>query len=178
MRERYSCGKVVPMERSPDQAFVQAEPDPTRSDSHPALRDASAILARAEADQVAADDARERHRSEPMPVIEADLQVGPVLGAYEQVLAVRRYAVLDRRQASVGPNLPAAMAGDLYVTTRRLILIGRRTLWFELAEIEDVLLSGERLLLVMREGEGAVLSVTDPRLLRVEIAAARLTARG
>ena len=166
------------MERSPDQAFVQAEPDPTRSDSHPALRDASAILARADADQQAADNARERHRSGPTAALEPDLLVGPVLEPYEQVLAIRRHAILDRRQGSVGPNLPTAMAGDVYVTTRRLILIGRRTLWFELAEIEDVLLSGERLLLVMQDGEGAALSVSDPRLLRVEIAAARLTARG
>jgi hypothetical protein len=166
------------MERIRRQGFIKAEPDTTRPATDPALRDAEAILARAEADQVAADDARERHRSGAIPTLEPDLQVGPVLGPYEQVLAMRRHAVLDRRQGTLGPNLPTSMAGDLYVTTRRLILIGRRTLWFELAEIEDVLLSGERLLLVMRDGEGAALSVTDPRLLRVEIAAARLTARG
>lgn len=40
------------------------------------------------------------------------------------------------------------------------------------------MLSGEQLLLVMRGGQGAALSVAQPRLLRVEIAAARALARG
>jgi hypothetical protein len=40
------------------------------------------------------------------------------------------------------------------------------------------MLAGERLLIVMRDGEGVSLGVAQPRLLRVEIAAARVAASG
>jgi hypothetical protein len=46
-----------------------------------------------------------------------------------------------------------------------------------LEEIEEVGLSGERLLLVLRDGKGVWLEAPQPRLLRVEIAAARAAAR-
>jgi hypothetical protein len=39
------------------------------------------------------------------------------------------------------------------------------------------MLSGERLLLVLRDGRGASIDVSQPRLLRVEIAAARASGR-
>ena len=147
------------------------------ADGDPAFRDAAKILARAEADESAANQARELHRAKAMTPMEPDLRIAPVLDPDERLYAVRRHAVLDRRQALVGPNAQSGIAGDLYLTSRRLVLLGRRPLAFDLDGIEEVLLSGERLLLVMRDGEGASLSVTQPRLLRVEIAAARQSAR-
>ena len=142
-----------------------------------AFRDAARILARAEADETAANQARELHRAKALTPMEPDLRIAPVLDHDECLYAVRRHAVLDRRQA-LGPIAPSGIAGDLYLTSRRLVLLGRRPLSFDLEDIEEVLLSGERLLLVMHDGEGASLHVAQPRLLRVEIAAARQCARG
>lgn len=143
----------------------------------PAHRDAAEILAKAEADQASADEARERYRTQALPVLEPDARIGPMLGPEEQVVAFHRSAMLDRRQPVPGSNAPAGLGGDLYVTTRRVVLIGRLTLSFDLSEIDDARLSGERLLLVGRDGLGLSLSVGQPRLLRVEIAAARAGAR-
>ena len=86
--------------------------------------------------------------------------------------------MLDRRQPVLGSDVPCGLAGDLYVTSRRLVLVGRYTLSFDLADIEEAMLSGERLLFVLRDGQGASLDVDRPRLLRVELAAARAAARG
>jgi hypothetical protein len=151
--------------------------DAAGADGAPALGDAAQTLARAEADEALADEARERYRTQPMAVLEPDARIGPLLAPGEQVLAVRRSAVLDRREALPGADAPTVLAGDLYVTSRRLVLVGSLTLSFALADIEEAMLSGERLLLVMRDGQGASLSAAQPRLLRVEIAAARASAR-
>jgi len=135
-------------------------------------------VARAAADEAAADRAREAYRTRAMPALEPDGRIAPLLGPDEQVLAVRRSVMLDRRQPAAGLNTPAELAGDLYVTSRRLVLVGRLTLSFHLDEIDEAMLSGERLLLVMPGGQGASLDVAQPRLLRVEIAAARVAASG
>ena len=113
-----------------------------------------------------------------MEALEPDARVAPLLTPDEHVLAVRRSVMLDRRQPQAGSDAPSGLAGDLYVTSRRLVLVGRLTLSFDLDEIEEAMLSGERLLLVLRDGQGASLAVAQPRLLRVEIAAARASARG
>ena len=144
----------------------------------PALRDAAEILARAEADEAAADEARERYRTRPTAALAPDARIGPLLAPGEQVLAKRESAFVDRRQPLPGSDEPSGIAGDLYLTSRRLVLAGRYTLAFELDEIEEALLSGDQLLLVMRDGRGASVGVAQPRLLRVEIAAARAVARG
>jgi hypothetical protein len=57
------------------------------------------------------------------------------------------------------------------------VLVGRLTVAIDLDEIEDAVVSGERILLVMGDGRGATLDVARPRLLRVEIATARAFAR-
>lgn len=164
------------VERSRRHAAPSRAPGDTRADN-PAIRDAAEIVARAAADEAAADQAREAYRARAMPALEPDPRIAPLLGPDEYVLAVRRSAMLDRRQAPPRSEGPAELAGDLYVTSLRLVLVGRLTLWFDLAEIEDAVLSGERLLLVMSGGRGASLDVAQPRLLRVEIATARAFAR-
>ena len=151
--------------------------DASALSDEPALRDAAEILARAMADEAAADEARDRYRTEPLATFAPDARVAPLLGSGECLVAVRRSAVFDRRQPVLGSDVPTGLGGDLYLTTRRLILIGRLTLAFELDEIEDAMLSGERLLLVMKGGQGLSLDVAWPRLLRVEIAAARVSSR-
>ena len=149
----------------------------------PAHRDAAAIVARAEADEAEADRARERYRTGAMPALEPGGRIAALLEPDEHVVAVRRSAFVDRRQpaagadARAGADAPTGVAGDLYLTSRRLIVTGRVTLSFELGAIEETMLSGERLLLVLRDGRGASIDVSQPRLLRVEIAAARASAR-
>ena len=63
------------------------------------------------------------------------------------------------------------------MTSRRIVLLGRLTLAIDLDDIEDAVISGERILLVMGDGQGAALGVAQPRLLRVEIATARAFAK-
>jgi hypothetical protein len=128
-------------------------------------------------DEDAAAAARARYRVEPMTLLEPDAAIAPRLTCGESLLAIRRRALLERRHdpsGAVGPGLE----GDLYLTSRRLIHVGRPTLVFELDDIEEVITSGDRLLLVLRDGAGISIEVDQPRLLRVEISMARATARG
>jgi len=143
-----------------------------------ALREAAEILARAQADEAAADRARASYRTRPMAALQPDEVIARLLTPGEQVVAIRRSAVLDRRQAIAGaPGAASGLAGDLYLTSRQLVLVGRRSVSFDLEEIDEAMLSGDQLLLVMRDGQGASLGVAQPRLLRVQIAAARALAR-
>jgi hypothetical protein len=153
-----------------------AAPDDPRTDA-PAIRDASAILARARADELAADAARGARRLQPIPSLRPDDRIGPRLRAGERVVAVRHSAQLDRRQPEQGAKAPSGIAGDLYLTSQRLVLVGRVYLEVDLRDIEEAGVSGERLLLVLNDGRGISLDVEGPRLLRVEIAAARALAR-
>jgi hypothetical protein len=146
-------------------------------EGEPAIRDAAEILARAAADEAAADRAREGYRTSPIHPITPDPLIADVLEPGELLLAVRPSAVLERRGPQPDGGAPTGLAGALYVTSRRLILRGRMPLAIALEEIEEVGLSGERLLLVLRDGKGVWLEAPQPRLLRVEIAAARAAAR-
>ena len=174
-RTAHSCV----MDRPARQTRSGAVPSGAAASPAEALLDAARILARAEADEAAAHEARELYRAHPMAALRPDAQIGPLLDPGERVFAVRPHALVERRA-----GLPRAdatttgLGGSLYLTSRRLVIVGRTTLWFDLDGIEEVLLSGDRLLLVMRDGQGAELGVSEPRLLRVEIAAARLSARG
>ena len=176
-RRRIRAAIVGAMERSNPPAPVRGSTDVAEVDSAPALRDADEILARADADAAAADEARERYRTHPMSVLAADDRIAPLLAPGEGVVAVRRSAVLERREVPPSVEGSTGLAGDLYLTTRRLVLVGRRTVSFPLDEIAEAMLSGDQLLLVMRNGEGASFGVAQPRLLRVEIAAARAAAK-
>ena len=113
-----------------------------------------------------------------MPALEPDARIAPLLAPDEHLFAVRRSVMLDRYPSRSGSDLPIGVGGDLYLTARRLVLLGRIALSFDLDEIEEVGLSGERLLLVMRNGSSVSLDVAEPRLLRVEIGSARAAARG
>jgi hypothetical protein len=165
------------MERIDSHGAPRRAPDDPRA-HEPAVRDAAAILARAEADEAAAGQARERYRVQPLLALEPDARIAPLLAPGERVLAVRRSVTLDLHPSRTGPDVPPGVAGDLYLTARRLLLLGRIALSLDLDEIEEVGLSGELLLLVRRKGSSVSLDVAEPRLLRVEIGSARAAARG
>ena len=146
-------------------------------DADAALADAGDIVARAAADQAAADEARRRFRREGLPTLPPDARIAPLLEPDERLVALRHGALLERREPAPGTRLTPGVAGELYVTSRRLVLLGRLTLSVELDAIEDAVLSGERLLLVLQGGHGVAVQVAQPRRLWVEIAAARGYAR-
>jgi hypothetical protein len=123
-------------------------------------------------DERAATQARERYRDEPMEPIDALGPITDLLGPAEQLLAVRNDVRYDRRAEPDGPG-SRGLAGDLYLTSSRLILLGSCDLTYGLDDIEEMDVSGERLRLMMGRGAGLSLDVDQPRLLRVEIAAAR-----
>lgn len=158
-----------------------SEPTALRPDrpeiESPALRDAVEIVRRAAEDEVAATDARARYRTETPLRLEPDERLAALLDHDEWLIAVRTSAILDRRVPRPGEPAGAGLEGQLAVTSRRLILAGRHVLTFDLGEVEEIVLSGDRLLVVMRHGIGVALDVEQPRLLRVQIASARAVAR-
>jgi len=143
----------------------------------PALRDAAEIVARAAADEDAADRARERYRAGQMLPLAPDARAAAFLEPGEVLVAIRQSAQLERRQPQAGSGTPSGLGGTLYVTSQRLVLLGRVRLTIGLDEIQEAFLSGERLLLVLRDGQGIALEASLLRLLRVEIAAARAANR-
>jgi hypothetical protein len=142
-----------------------------------AARRTDEISRRAAADQAAADVARRGFSRDAVPALPPDERIAPLLAPGEGVVAVRHEALLDRREPAPGTQLAPGVAGALYVTSRRLVFVGRVTLSFALVEVEDAVVSGERLLLVLRDGHGVALGVAQPRLLWVEIAVARAAVR-
>lgn len=163
------------MERSGGHPTPGTAPD-APAGGEPAIRDAADILARIAADEAAADEARERYRVGPMGTIVPDARVAGLLEPGEFVVATRASVVLERREPQPKAG-SAGVGGELYVTSRRLLLLGRARLSIGLEDIEEVVLSGERLLVVLRDGKGLSIDASLPRLLRVEIATARSAAR-
>lgn len=130
-----------------------------------------------ESDEEAASRARARYRSEPMTPLDPAPDVARFLEPGERVLALRRGVRCERRQREQRADAANGLTGDLFVTSRRLVFLGSLAVSVDLGEIADAVLAGERLLLVMRDGRGVAFDVERPRLLRVEIAAARLVGR-
>ena len=89
----------------------------------------------------------------------------------ELVVTMRHATEVDRRQPE--PVRCHGLGGDLYVTTRRLIHLGRGSIAYRLEDIREAMVVGDQLRLVVCDGTGVTIAVADPRLLRVEIAAAR-----
>jgi hypothetical protein len=127
----------------------------------------------ADTDEAAASEARARYREHGVEAIEPDEAIFALLGPGERVLAVRHSAAIDRRLSSGRASAIESIRGDLYVTTSRLVLIGREVFAFDLADIEDSALAGETVLLLLHAGVGLALDVDRPRLLRVQIGTAR-----
>lgn len=140
----------------------------------PALTDAQAVILRVERDEAAADALREALRDGPMHRLEPDASVSPLLHPDEHVLAARTAAILN---PSAGDGSLPGYGGTLYVTTQRLLHVGRVLVAISLDQIRELSLAGERLLLTLDGGQGVSVDTDHPRLLRVEISAAQRSAR-
>ena len=73
---------------------------------------------------------------------------------------------------------PRRRGGDLYLTSRRMVHVGESSREISLDAIEESAVSLERLLLLdLTDGSDTAIEVDQPRLLRVQLAAARANAR-
>jgi len=128
----------------------------------------------AAADEAAADEARLRLREQGIVPIEPDDRIGAMLAPEELVLAIRRSVSLERRKGWREPG--GGLRGDLYVTTRRLVHLGRVRVEYALGDIQEAVVADSALRLVIGES-GVEIKVPDPRLLRVQVSAVREGAR-
>jgi hypothetical protein len=140
-----------------------------------ALRDAQLVAARVSADEAAADAERARLSSEPLPNLADGVEPSVQLRADEVVHAIRQAAMLEEN----GAGQPAGQfGGTLYLTSRRLVHISGQRREVELGAIAEIAVSLERLLLLdLADGSDLAIEVDQPRLLRVQLAAARAAAR-
>jgi hypothetical protein len=134
-----------------------------------ALRDAAEILALIEADEQAAVVARRDLRERGLPDLPAEPEIAALLEPGETVVEARSAVVVERHVHGVPIK---TTSGRLYVTSCRLLLVGRDTIAVLLSEVDELSLAAERLLVTLRDGTGLSLDAGRPRLLRVQIAAA------
>ena len=120
-----------------------------------------------------ASRARRRYRSHGIEPLAPDPCIGLLLEPGEDVLATHQGVGLDRRQLSTRDGTSAPTVGDLYVTSTRLVHVGLPVVTIELDDIEDAALVGDLVLLITRGGIGVTFETDRPRLLRVQMAAAR-----
>jgi hypothetical protein len=143
-------------------------------DGGPGIRDAEAILERARDDERAAFDARALYRIEGLPAIEPDGGIAESIRPGETVVSVRASALVSHHlRGEAGDDL----AGRLYLTSQRLLLLGHGSLEVGLDQVDELALAGERLLVTLHDGTGLSIDAIQPRLLRVQIAAALTAGR-
>jgi hypothetical protein len=136
-----------------------------------ALRDAEEIAERITRDEAAADEARQAYQSQGLPSIEADGAAGTILHPGELLHAAHGSAMLEEPGLTYGAARPRG--GTLYLTSARLIHAGAKSTEVPLAEIDEMAVALERLLLIRRrDGSDLAVQVDQPRLLRVQLAAA------
>jgi hypothetical protein len=149
----------------------------TRADST-SVRDAQRIAERIARDETLADEARERYRTDGLPQLEPSALLG-MLNPGERLHAVHRMAMLEigwHGTTGTDPNLPHG--GTLYVTSQRLVHRGTEDSTLSFGDIDEMAIALERLLLVrMRDGSDLAIEVDQPRLLRVQLAAALAASR-
>jgi hypothetical protein len=138
-------------------------------DGGPGIRDAEAILERAREDERAAFDARALYRTDGLPAIEPDGAIAESIRPGETVISVRASSIVGRHLRGGGTD---DFAGRLYLTSDRLLILGHTSLEVELVVVDEVALAGERLLVTLNDGTGLSIDAIQPRLLRVQIAAA------
>jgi rhodanese-related sulfurtransferase len=114
-----------------------------------AVRDAEGILRRADLDERDALEARRRYRTEGLPRLAPAPDITGHLQPGEAVIDVRAAASVDRHipGADVGCHV-----GRLFLTTARLLVVGPTPLSIALAEIEELTVAGERLLVSLVDG--------------------------
>jgi hypothetical protein len=137
-----------------------------------ALRDAAVIAQRVSADEQAADAERARLADGDLPDLGSQVDGPFALADGELVHAIRHSAILEEGDAAT----PAG--GSLYLTSRRLVHVGESRREIGLDAITESAVSLERLLLLdLADGSDLAIEVDQPRLLRVQLAAARANAR-
>jgi hypothetical protein len=159
-----------------------ARPDPASgaaltTDEGPALRDARSIAARIADDETQAHEARLRYQAQGLPQLEVDDRLAPLRREDEIVHAIHPGAMLEH--GSSGNNGAHLVGGTLYVTSQRLVHLAEEPTEVALDDVEEMAIALERLLLIRLRGElDLAIDVAHPRLLRVQIAAAKAAARG
>ena len=142
-----------------------------------AVRDAQNIAARIAADEAAADEARQAYQAGGLPAIEPDAGAGAILQPGETLHAIRASALLEEAGLTDGAGQPRG--GTLYLTSKRLVHVATESTQLPLPEIEEMAVALERLVLIRRRnGADIALEVDQPRLLRVQLAAAIAAQRG
>jgi hypothetical protein len=121
-------------------------------------------------DEALAAAARALYRTQGIVSIEPDPHVRSALGSDEQLLAMRQVASVENVLERGGPR----RSGRLAITTRRLMMVdGQPETLAGLDELDDVSVVMDRLLVTLTSGAGFRIDAEQPRLLRVQLAAAR-----
>ena len=137
-----------------------------------ALQDAQQITERVSADEAAADAERVRLGGASLPDVSDQAGSGLQLRPNEVVHAIRPVALLE------GSSGQTPIGGTLYLTSQRLVHAGPSMRETELTDIAEIAVALERLLLVdLADGSDLAIEGDQPRLLRVQLAAARAAAR-
>ena len=135
-----------------------------------ALRDAEKIADRIAQDEAAAHEARLTYHARGLPEIQAD-GAGVFLQPGEVLHAVHGSAILE--DAGWTDRAAHPRGGTLYLTSERLVHTGVESSELSLAAIDEMGIGLERLVLIrLRDGSDMAIEVDQPRLLRVQLAAA------
>ncbi|HEU0236493.1 MAG TPA: hypothetical protein VFR14_08645 [Candidatus Limnocylindrales bacterium] len=125
-------------------------------------------------DEAAAREARARYRRYGPEPLEPTDAARALLAPGEVLLGICRDVALELRRPGEGGLPVQRPAGDLYVTSERLIHASPEDWSVQLDEIDDAAVSRGRVLLVLHGGAGAALDTDEPRLVRATIATARV----
>ncbi len=134
----------------------------------PALRDATLTAERIAADEAAAAALRDQQAAGPPPAIAPDEAIAKHLEPDEQLLGLRRTAILR----TPGGDQALGYGGTLYLTSRRLVHLGQVIMTVQLRDVVETSIAPERLLLSLNGGEGLTIEVDRPRTFRTEVATA------
>ena len=138
------------------------------------LADPSGIPSAHEADDAAAARAaRSCYAEHGLRCVEPDAALGPLLLTSERVVAASRGVVVHARFEPGSAEGHRCDPGDLYVTTRRIVLVGQRASCLALDTIRDAVVANDRLVLILDGGRAVAVETPRPQLLRAHIAIAR-----
>ena len=175
MRPAPSAPRLLPMQTDggPRRSALPATNATPETDFSPALRDAGAISDRIARDEAAADQARERYRTAGLPDLPPDAALGREVAPNERLHATHAMAILEVGPPESVEEARGISGGTLFVTSRRLVHRGTAIRDWPLEAIAEMNVALERLLLIgLRDGTDLAIEVDQPRLLRVQLAAA------
>lgn len=149
---------------------VPGNPLPLSGPADPSLTVVSALESQVLTDEEAARRARERYRRTGIPALEPDALVAPHLAHAERVYGSRAAASVAHID---GESQAVRDEGPLYVTSVRLLHLGRESTSIALVDINELAMADDRILVSICGARGLMLDVSEPRQFRVLIAAAR-----